>query len=170
MSTWHDKLHVYLTWLHRNENSKQASCDDPNWIRFDYKSDIRENEIQASRSYEHERFETRICDQNSAGVHTEKSFRNLIKSNRNQILFTIFWLIWYQKDVSLVPNQSVHGKYNLISVWFHKISKRFLCVYSFSITAYTKKKTVLDQFWFLFYWRTLTEYLRKTIPACFRRQ
>ena len=28
-----------------------------------------------------------------------------------------------------VPNQSVHGKYNLISVWIDKITKRFLCVY-----------------------------------------
>ena len=27
-----------------------------------------------------------------------------------------------------VPNQSVHGKYNLISVWFNTISKRFLCL------------------------------------------
>ena len=27
-------------------------------------------------------------------VHTEKSFRNLIKSTRNQIVFTIFRLIW----------------------------------------------------------------------------
>ena len=29
-----------------------------------------------------------------------------------------------------VPNQSKYGKYNLISGWFNKISKRFLCVYS----------------------------------------
>ena len=27
-----------------------------------------------------------------------------------------------------VPNQSVHGKYNLISVWFNKIWERFPCV------------------------------------------
>ena len=30
--------------------------------------------------------------------------RNCIKSNRNQILFTIFLLIWIQMDVCLVPN------------------------------------------------------------------
>ena len=48
-------------------------------------------------------------------VHTEKSFRNLIKSKRNQIVFTIFRLIWNQKDVRLVPNQSEIGKYDLIS-------------------------------------------------------
>ena len=28
----------------------------------------------------------------------------------------------------MVPNLSVHGKYNLILVRFNKISKRFLCV------------------------------------------
>ena len=66
-------------------------------------------------------------------LHTEESFRNLVKSNRNQIVFTIFWLIKSQTDVRLFPNQSVHGKYNMISVWFNKIPKRFLCVHNQSI-------------------------------------
>ena len=61
-------------------------------------------------------------------LHTEKSFWNLIKSTRNQIVFAIFRLIWSQTDVRLVPNQSENGKYDLISVWFIMISKRFLCV------------------------------------------
>ena len=61
-------------------------------------------------------------------VHTEKSFRNLMKSTWNQILLTIFRLIWIKTDVRLVPNQSENGKYNLISSWFNKISRRFLCV------------------------------------------
>ena len=39
-------------------------------------------------------------------VHTEKSFRNLDKSNRNQIVFTIFRLIWKQTDFRLDTNQS----------------------------------------------------------------
>ena len=30
--------------------------------------------------------------------------------------------------VRFVSNQSENGKYNLISGWFNKISKRFLCV------------------------------------------
>ena len=34
--------------------------------------------------------------------HKEKSFRNLVKSNRNQIVFTIFRLIWNQTDVRLL--------------------------------------------------------------------
>ena len=62
-------------------------------------------------------------------LHTEKYFWNLIKSNWNQVLFTVSWLIWNQTDVRFVLNKSVHGKCNLISVWFIKISKRFLCVY-----------------------------------------
>ena len=42
--------------------------------------------------------------------------RNLIKSIRNQIVFTIFRLICYQTDVRLIPNLSMYGKYNLIWV------------------------------------------------------
>ena len=61
-------------------------------------------------------------------AYTEKSFRNLNKSSRNQNVFTIFRLIWIQTEVNLVPNQSKDGKYNLISVWFNKIWKTFLCV------------------------------------------
>ena len=62
-------------------------------------------------------------------IHTEKSFRNLIKSTWNQIVFTIFRLIWIQTDVRLDPNQSENGKYNLISDWLNKIKKKILCVY-----------------------------------------
>ena len=49
-------------------------------------------------------------------VHTDKKIRNLIKSNRNQIVCTIFRLILNQTDVRLIVNQSKNGKYNLISV------------------------------------------------------
>ena len=93
-------------------------------------------------------------------LHSQKSFRNLIKSTRNQILFAIFTKylpkvhvftkylfdillnhpeirlylqffrsIWIQTDtVCLDPNQYKNGKYNLILVWFNKISKIFFCV------------------------------------------
>ena len=37
-------------------------------------------------------------------------YLNLFKSNRNQIVLTIFRLISIQMDVRLDPNQSVHGK------------------------------------------------------------
>jgi len=55
----------------------------------------------------------------NVGIDTENSFRNLIKSSRIQIVFTIFQLIWNQTDVRLVPNRSANGKYNRISVWFN---------------------------------------------------
>ena len=64
----------------------------------------------------------------SQSKDTDKSFRNFIKSNQNQIILTIFQLIWIETNVYLVPNQSENGKYNLISVWFKNTSKRFLCV------------------------------------------
>ena len=50
-------------------------------------------------------------------LHTEKSFRNLIKLNRNQIVFTIFRLIWNSKrTVSVFCFKSIeeNGEYNLI--------------------------------------------------------
>jgi len=53
--------------------------------------------------------------------------RNLIESNRNQIIFTIFRLILKQTNILLVPNQSENSKYNLILVWFNKISRKILC-------------------------------------------
>ena len=81
------------------------------------------------------------CCSNADGRHTEKSFRNLVKWNRNQIVFTmhrLLWnqtgfrldpnqnwnqivftmyrLLWNQTGVRLYPNQPVNGKYNLISV------------------------------------------------------
>ena len=44
-------------------------------------------------------------------VHAEKSFRNRIKSNRNQIVFTIFRLIWNSKrTVSVCCSKSI-GKW-----------------------------------------------------------
>ena len=48
--------------------------------------------------------------------------------------FPIFRLILNQMDVRLVTNQPKNGKYNLISVRFNKISKRFLCVYPIGYT------------------------------------
>ena len=61
--------------------------------------------------------------------HMEEYFRNLIVWNRNHIVFNIFRLILKHTDVRLVTYQSKNGKYNLISVWFNKISRRFPWVY-----------------------------------------
>ena len=55
---------------------------------------------------------------------------NLIESTWNQIVFTIFRLIWIQANVRLDPNQSKNGNYNLISGCFNKIQIDFsLCIY-----------------------------------------
>ena len=60
-------------------------------------------------------------------LHAEKSFRNLIKPNPNQIVFPIFQLIWNRKRTRpfAIPNQSENSVYNLILVCINKIS---LCV------------------------------------------
>jgi len=52
-------------------------------------------------------------------VRKVQRFETCIKSNWNQIVFTICRLIWNQTDVRLVSNQSENGKYNPISVWFN---------------------------------------------------
>ena len=57
-------------------------------------------------------------------IQKDKSFPNPIKSTRNQIVYTIFRLIWIQVDVRLDPNQSENGKYNLISGSFNKILRK----------------------------------------------
>ena len=64
----------------------------------------------------------------SKRLHGEKYLRNHIKSAWNQIVFTIFRMIWNLKGICLDPNQSENDKYNLISAWFSKIQKKFLCV------------------------------------------
>ena len=69
-----------------------------------------------------------ITSYTSGWMQTEKSFRNFIKSTRNQILFIMHWLIWNQMDVLLVLSHSENSIYNLISSWFNMISKRFLYV------------------------------------------
>ena len=90
----------------------------------------------AWRQCSHTILELETTNANKQDSHnTAKSFRNLIKSNRNPIVFIIFRLIWYQTDVRLVPNQSENCNYKLISVWLNKISKRFLCVYALRETA-----------------------------------
>ena len=74
----------------------------------------------------------RAKKKNPKKIHSENFFfLNLIKYTGNQIVFTIFRLIWIQTDFHLDPNQSENGKYNLISGRFNKISKKnSLCVAS----------------------------------------
>ena len=60
-----------------------------------------------------------LSDKNTHSLLSERLgnlFEIVIKSTRNQIVFTIVRLIWNQTNVRLVPHQSKYGKYNLISV------------------------------------------------------
>ena len=59
-------------------------------------------------------------------IHTEKSFRNHVKSNRYQIVCNILRFILNQTEFHFVSNQSENGRYNLISVHLTKIRRRFL--------------------------------------------
>ena len=59
-----------------------------------------------------------------------------------KFLFTIFRLIWNQTDACFVPNQSVHGKFNLISVWFDNISLHIV-----KCPAFLSSFLVLKFFW-----------------------
>ena len=58
--------------------------------------------------------------------------RNLfeILLNQTEIRLYLSCTDWFgtKRSVRLVPNKSMRGKYNIISVWFNKISKRFPCV------------------------------------------
>ena len=67
-------------------------------------------------------------------VHTEKSFQNLIKSNRNQIVFTLFRLIWNQTDVHLI---SINRKM-VNTIWFRVDLIRFLK--NFSVCIFVSAK------------------------------
>ena len=54
--------------------------------------------------------------------------------NRNQIVFTVKRSIWKQTEIRLVPNQSVNGKHNLISVDLTRIRSRYLLCIASPIT------------------------------------
>ena len=57
--------------------------------------------------------------------------------------------------IPLVPNQSENGKYNLISVWFNKILKRFLYMYDvkFKVKLQSKKSNSTNIIYFSqYYW------------------
>ena len=47
--------------------------------------------------------QTRYVPASKKTTHTEKSFRSLIILIRNQIVLTIFRLIWIQTDIRLDP-------------------------------------------------------------------
>ena len=69
----------------------------------------------------------------SVGRYTAYTQRNLseILVNQTEIRLYLPFPNWFgtaNRRPFAVQNQSVHGKYNLISIWFNNISERFLCV------------------------------------------
>ena len=61
-------------------------------------------------------------------VHTETFFLNLVKSNQNCSVITLFQLIWQQMEFRLMPNQLEKFNYILKLFGFKKIQKSYLCV------------------------------------------
>ena len=64
--------------------------------------------LRASCSYINKYFsclrDRNLSDSPPVYAHTEKYFRNIIKSNRNLIVFTMHRLVWNQTNVRFVPN------------------------------------------------------------------
>ena len=67
-----------------------------------------------------------------AGAMREKYFWNPVNPNRNQIVFTIFRLIWNQMDVSLDPKQLENGR----TIWFRVGLIRFWKDFSGTIASH----------------------------------
>ena len=63
-------------------------------------------------------------------LHAQKSFLNLVTSNQNYIVITLFWSIWHQIKLYLVSKQSEESNYNL-SLGLNKedSEKISLCAY-----------------------------------------
>ena len=63
-------------------------------------------------------------------IHTQKSSRILIKSNRNQVLFTIDWSIWNRTNVRLIPKSFL---------WLYVI----YCKHASRIFSFNRKFTII---------------------------
>ena len=70
-------------------------------------------------------------------LYTQK---NLIKPTRNQIVFTLFWLIWNQTDVRLVPNGSYSKRKIVNKIWLQFDLIRFWTKFSVRTHFRTLKK------------------------------
>ena len=108
--TFNSRTH-FITNLQKTSSHSCICLLACNWCNnaCNYKYMHSYNDAISSTNFEHDRS---TCEN---FMHTEKSFRNLIKLTWNRIVFPIFRLIWSQTDVRLDPDQSKNGKYNLIS-------------------------------------------------------
>ena len=82
-------------------------------------------------------------------VHTQGNLFEILSSQTEIRLYSPFsdWLEPNGRPFGY--NQSKNGKYNLISVWLDKISKRFLCVYKYK----GRNRQILEHFviWYIAY-------------------
>ena len=63
-------------------------------------------------------------------IHKENYFLNLVDLYQILIVVTLFRLIWYQTEHSLVPNHSEKGNYNPNLVKINQVQKKVLFVYN----------------------------------------
>ena len=72
----------------------------------------------------------------------EKYSLNLVNSFQIRIVTTLFPLIFHRTEFFFAPNQSVHGKYNMISVWLNKLSKSLFVFYILRVRKFGLKKKI----------------------------
>ena len=69
--------------------------------------------------------------QSPGRMYTQRNIFGILL-NQTEIRLYLLFSDWFgtanRHCPFAVPNQSKNGKYNLISVWFKKISERFICV------------------------------------------
>ena len=88
--------------------------------RFKNSESVEKIQLKISRNFESLEKKSEIWMKNlflqhfeidSFALHIEKSFRSLFKSNQNQIVFTIFRLIWNSKRTVSVCCSKLIGKW-----------------------------------------------------------
>ena len=110
------KLTPYVRWCHMNHLICTGKVNKPT------------HGLKKSQNRDNPDWRFKNMEVRERGVHTEKSFRNFIKSTRNQIVFTIFRLIWIQTDVTESIERWINSKHCfelthlsmdfITSVWF----------------------------------------------------
>ena len=78
-------------------------------------------------------------------IHTEKNIFEILLDHTEITLYLSF-SDWFGRAnghcLFAVPNQSKNGKYNILSVWSNKISKRFLWVIQRFLKIWNSERTL----------------------------
>ena len=106
--------------------------------------------------------------------------------NKKSIPLCLKWIIFHilidshpNRHCRSVPNQSENCKYNLISVWFNMISKRFLCVHCIIVNNNipdripTRYQCIDIYAYYIYIYMQNRNYLQKTVvysilEACYK--